>query len=80
MEECETFLRDEGFTTFRVRYHGDLARIEVNPAELERLTGATLRQSVITRFKTAGFTYVAVDLDGFRSGSMDEVLKIPKKP
>jgi pyridinium-3,5-biscarboxylic acid mononucleotide sulfurtransferase len=77
VEECETFLRDAGFTTFRVRYHGDLARIEVAAADIERLTCPPLRQKVIDRCKAAGFTYVTVDLDGFRSGSMNEALDNP---
>ena len=77
VEECETFLRDEGFTTFRVRYHGDLARIEVSAAELERLTCSPLRQKVAARFRAAGFIYVTADLDGFRSGSMNEALQNP---
>ena len=74
VEECETFLRNEGFATFRVRYHGDLARIEVVADELARLTAAPLRQEVTARFREAGFTYVTVDLDGFRSGRMNEAL------
>ena len=77
VEECETFLRDEGFTVFRVRYHGDVARIEVSPDELGRLTAAPLRQRVTDRCRAAGFTYITVDLDGFRSGSMNEVLTNP---
>lgn len=74
VEACETFLRAEGFLTFRVRYHGDLARIEVSAADLGLLTASPLRQRVSARFKDAGFTYVTVDLDGFRSGSMNESL------
>lgn len=77
IETCETFLRAEGFTTFRVRYHGDIARIEVDAAELERLIAPPLRQLVTASFKAAGFTYVTVDLDGFRSGSMNETLPTP---
>lgn len=71
VEMCETFLRSEGFTVFRVRYHGDSARIEVEQSELKRLVASELRERVTTYFKAAGFTYVAVDLEGFRSGSMD---------
>jgi len=74
VESCETFLRNEGFSTFRVRYHGDSARIEVAVADLGRLAVSPLREKVVTYFKTAGFTYVTVDLQGFRSGSMDELL------
>ncbi len=74
VESCETFLRTEGFPVFRVRYHGDIARIEVAVADIARLAGSPLRESVVTHFKAAGFTYVCVDLQGFRSGSMDELI------
>ncbi|NVO00320.1 MAG: ATP-dependent sacrificial sulfur transferase LarE [Geobacteraceae bacterium] len=74
VELCETFLRNEGFSVFRVRYHGDSARIEVKQSELKRLISSPLRERIIINFKAAGFTYVAVDLEGFRSGSMDEQL------
>lgn len=77
IEACETFLRAEGFTTFRVRYHGDIARIEVDTTELARLIAPPLRQLVTASFRAAGFTYVTVDLDGFRSGSMNETLPTP---
>jgi len=74
VESCETFLRSEGFATFRVRYHGDIARIEVPVADIARLAVSPLREKVITHFKSAGFAYVCADLQGFRSGSMDELL------
>ena len=74
VETCETFLRKEGFSTFRVRYHGELARIEVTVDEILRLALSPMRERVVEHFKTAGFTYVTVDLQGFRSGSMDELL------
>jgi len=74
VEACETFLRSEGFATFRVRYHDDTARIEVNSNDIGRLAAAPLRERVVEHFKAAGFTYVALDLQGFRSGSMNEPL------
>jgi len=74
VEACETFLRDEGFATFRVRYHGDTARIEVGGDDIMRLSSSPLRERVVAHFKAAGFTYVALDLEGFRSGSMNELL------
>jgi uncharacterized protein len=74
VEQCETFLRDAGFAFFRVRYHGEIARIEVGIADLPRLAMSPLRESVVSRFRAAGFTYVTLDLHGFRSGSMNEVL------
>jgi uncharacterized protein len=74
VEACETFLRAKGFTTFRVRYHGEIARIEVAPADLGRLLATPLREEISAHFRTAGFTYITLDLDGFRSGSMNETL------
>lgn len=74
VETCETFLRSEGFATFRVRYHDDTARIEVSSSDIERLAAAPLRGRLVDHFKAAGFTYVALDLEGFRSGSMNEQL------
>lgn len=71
---CERFLRQRGFRDVRVRHHGDLARIEVGRGELERLLDAGLRAAVIAHFKSAGYVYVALDLEGFRSGSANEVL------
>lgn len=68
---CETFLREHGFGTYRVRYHGDTARIEVAVADLPRLLDQPLRQALVAAFKTAGFTYVALDLEGYRAGSMN---------
>jgi len=71
VDQCETFLREHGFGTFRVRYHGDTARIEIAIAELPRLLDPQLRQALVAVCKAAGFTYVALDLEGFRSGSMN---------
>lgn len=74
VERCETFLRDEGFVFFRVRYHGEIARIEVGVEDLPRLVASPLREQIVSHFRDAGFTYVTLDLHGFRSGSMNEVL------
>ena len=68
----QTFLREQGFSPFRVRYHETVARIEVADRDLPRLIAQPLRDQVIARFKSSGFTYVALDLQGFRSGSMNE--------
>ena len=74
VDQCETFLREQGFGTFRVRYHDDTARIEIAIAELPRLLDPQLRQALVAVCKAAGFTYVALDLEGFRSGSMNAAL------
>jgi uncharacterized protein len=70
-EEC---IRALGFRQVRVRSTGDTARIEVGRDELERLLETGVRENVAARLKELGFTYVSVDLEGYRSGSMDEVL------
>lgn len=69
VETAEQYLFDLGFPQFRVRCHDDIARIEVLPAQLEKLL--SLRSVVTERFKSLGFKYVTLDLEGFRSGSMD---------
>lgn len=72
IDRCETFMRSNGFRTFRVRYHGTVARIEIDLDELPKITDDVLRKALLTEFKAAGFTYVSLDLDGYRSGSMNE--------
>jgi uncharacterized protein len=74
---CEVFLKGLGFREFRVRYHGDLARIEVNQNEIDRLFDKTIRDAIVKRFKEVGFKFVSLDLQGFRSGSLNEGLKAP---
>jgi uncharacterized protein len=68
---AEESLRGLGFRTLRVRYHGSVARIELGELEFERATGI-LRNDVIRLVKEAGFTYVALDLQGYRTGAMNE--------
>lgn len=74
VEAAEDFLFREGFAQFRVRfYDGDMARIEVPPADLPRLFG--LRDQLVPALKALGFRYITLDLEGYRMGSMDECLK-----
>jgi uncharacterized protein len=70
---AEAALRKLGFSQFRVRSHGELARIELLPAEMEQ--GWKSRESILNACKTAGFTFVALDLQGYRTGAMNETLK-----
>ncbi len=72
---CEVFLKGLGFREFRVRYHDDLARIEVHPNEIDRLFDKTIREAIVKRFKEVGFKFVSLDLQGFRSGSLNDGLK-----
>jgi uncharacterized protein len=69
----ERYLHEQGFRVVRVRHHGAMARLEVAPGEIERLAG--MREEVTAYFKSLGFTYVSVDLSGYRLGSLNEVLK-----
>ncbi len=72
---CEDWLREQGFTNYRVRYHNDIARIEIAPPEqMNKLLDEQLRQQLITAFKKNGFDYITLDLQGYRSGSMNETL------
>lgn len=73
VDRCEAFLRDRDFRNYRVRYHDQTARIEVAPEEIGRLLDGNLRTELVREFKAAGFTYVALDLEGYRTGSMNEV-------
>ena len=75
VEKAESGLRELGFRQLRVRHHGDVARIEVPKADIARLVDEETSRQVIACMKEAGFTYVTIDLEGFRSGSMNEVLK-----
>jgi uncharacterized protein len=78
VDEAETYLRQEfGLREFRVRHEaGDLARIEVPLSELERLIAPAARQAITQRLGQLGFKFVTLDLDGFRSGSMNAVVPI----
>lgn len=75
VELGEAFLRQKGFRICRVRHHGNVARIEVPVGDLPRLVSEPMRSEVAAALKGYGYTYVSVDLAGFRSGSGNEVLK-----
>jgi uncharacterized protein len=75
IEEAEEFLKAKGFDDVRVRMHGDMARVEVSPKDVSRLTSPGTRISVTRKLRSLGFTYVAVDLEGYRMGSLNEVLR-----
>lgn len=72
--EAERLLRGLGLVAVRVRHYGDTARLEVPLADLPRLAVDPARSAVVDGLKQLGFTYVTLDLQGFRSGSMNEVL------
>ena len=85
VEKAEDHLRSLGFGQLRVRYHGELARVEVEPAEIPRFLDPDLREKVVRGLKEAGFVYVTLDLQGYRTGAMNETLsrqddgQIPKE-
>ncbi len=72
---AERFIKDMGFTGLRVRVHGDLARIEADPSDIELMTYERTRKEISAELKRLGFKYVTIDIDGYRVGSMNEVLK-----
>ena len=79
IEQAEEFLTKLGFTHIRVRSYGTLARIEVEPSQIALLAQANTRNKVITRFTELGYSYITLDLAGFRSGSMDVGLPKPQQ-
>jgi len=80
IDAAEAFVRSLGFRQFRVRHHDRLARLELPPEEMARLFEEGRHEAVVKRFKELGYLYVTLDLQGFRSGSANEILKwIAKK-
>jgi uncharacterized protein len=75
IEEAEKFLQSLGFNKLRVRDHGTVARIEVAKEEIDLLLDPVKRTVISETFKSLGYAYISLDLDGYRSGSMDRVLK-----
>ncbi len=79
IEEAEDFLRELGFVEFRVRHHDTIARIEVKPEDFGKVITEPTRQRIVDKFKSLGFIYVTLDLQGFRSGSLNELLSEDQK-
>ena len=74
VDRAEQLLLDLGFRQVRVRVHGTIARIEILPEEFEKLMAADVREKVYAYLKSLGFSYIALDLGGYRTGSMNETL------
>ena len=74
VSQAEQYLRTLGFTQIRVRHHGQVARIEVLPEEFSKMIEKKATEAVVKRFKKLGYVYVALDLAGYRTGSMNEPL------
>jgi uncharacterized protein len=75
VERAEEGLKALGFRQLRVRWHGEIARLELDPAELGRIVDATLRERVVQAVKDAGFRFVTIDLQGYRRGSLSAGLE-----
>jgi len=78
VDRGEEILREFGFREFRVRHHDQLVRLEIAQSEMERVMRKEVFQELAARFRELGFKYVTLDLEGFRSGSMNEVLPITR--
>jgi pyridinium-3,5-biscarboxylic acid mononucleotide sulfurtransferase len=76
VDRGEEILREFGFREFRVRHHDTLVRLEISPAEMDRVLQKEMIDQLAARFRELGFKYVTLDLNGFRSGSMNEALPI----
>ena len=74
IDAAEQVLREAGFAQVRVRHHGDVARIELPPDELRRVFADDLSDRIVSSLKALGFRYVTLDLQGYRSGSLNEAL------
>ena len=75
VDQAEEFLRSKGFKQFRVRIHDKIARIEILPTDFEKIIQSDLREELVNKFKNYGFQYVSLDLQGYRTGSMNETIK-----
>lgn len=78
VERAESYLSDLGINQIRVRYHNDIARIEVKKDDFLKILKHT--KKIIQQFKKLGFTYITLDIEGYRTGSLNEVLKHEKNP
>jgi uncharacterized protein len=79
VEKAEDFLRTLGLVEFRVRHHDTIARIEVHPEDFKKIASEPNRSKIIKKLKSLGFKYVTIDLQGFRSGSLNEQLPDEQK-
>ena len=80
VEEGEQKLRDLGFRQVRLRHHGDLARVEIDPSELAKALEVDMAAAITAAIKPLGFRWVSLDLEGYRTGSLNEVLFIRGEP
>ncbi len=76
IDAAENVLHDLGFRVCRVRHHGDTARLEIDPADMRRALDDEVRATILRELRTLGFRYVTLDLQGYRTGSLNEVLSL----
>ncbi len=79
IEQAEDFLRTLGLVEFRVRHHDTIARIEVKPEDISKITSEKNRTAIVAKLKELGFKYITIDLQGFRTGSLNESLSGEEK-
>jgi uncharacterized protein len=72
----EQYLHSLGFRQLRLRHHGDIARIELDQEDMVKIITPEIRQDIVTKLKALGYKYVALDLTGYRTGSLNEVLNL----
>lgn len=79
VEQAEEFLANKNLTQFRVRHHGLVARVELDPSEMEMVIEPEFRKEVVDRLKEIGFLYVALDMEGYVTGSLNRTSKLKRK-
>ena len=78
VERAENLLAELGLVQYRVRVHGNIARIEVPAGDIAKLVDDSIRSKIVSKFKEFGFSYVTLDMQGYRTGSMNEVINTTK--
>lgn len=79
IDRAEDYLKSLGLDTLRVRHHGDTARIEVPQSDITKIAEESTRKKIVEKFKEIGFKYISLDLQGFRSGALNETLTEEQK-
>jgi pyridinium-3,5-biscarboxylic acid mononucleotide sulfurtransferase len=79
VETGEEQIKALGFRQFRVRFHGEMVRLEIAPEEMEKALSSEMARRFTALFKGLGFKYVTLDLEGYRQGSLNEVLPLRKQ-
>ena len=78
--EAEKELASHGFTQYRVRHHGPVARVELQASDMNRIMEPKIKERIVAKLKELGFLYVTLDLEGYAMGSMNRAIEVPKMP